>query len=118
MCRNDLPYVVPMSFVYDDGKIFLHSRGKGLKVDYVTANPRVCFQVDTLGENRWNSVIAFGKASLSDDIEIKMKMFERFMGKNMQGHGGKQFRREDLSKMPMTIWRIDIEELTGREGIW
>lgn len=27
LSRDDQPYVVPMSFVYHDGKIYLHSRG-------------------------------------------------------------------------------------------
>jgi hypothetical protein len=45
-------------------------------------------------------------------------MFDAFTGKDMQGHGGKQFQREDLEKMEMTIWEIEILELTGREGMW
>jgi len=118
LSNNDLPYVIPMSYVYHDGRIFLHSRGKGKKVEYVARNPKVCFQVDAMEKGRWSSVLISGTASLSDDIETKMKMFAAFMGKDMQGHGGKQFKREDLEKMPMTIWEIKIEELTGREGIW
>lgn len=118
LCLSDRPYVIPMSYVFLDNKIYLHSRGNGKKVEYVTGNPNVCFQVDSLKDNRWTSIIAYGTASLSDDIETKMKMFAAFMGKEMKGHGGKQFKREDLEKMPMTIWEIRIEELTGREGIW
>ena len=26
--------------------------------------------------------------------------------------------REELEKMPMTIWEIKILEMTGREGVW
>ena len=115
---NNAPYVVPMSFVYRGGKIYLHSRGKGKKVLYATKNPRVCFQIDHLEKNRWSSVIAFGTAKLSDDVEAKKRMFDSFTGKDMQGHGGKQFSREELEKMEMTVWEIEIEELTGREGIW
>jgi hypothetical protein len=118
LSNRDLPYVIPMSYVYQDGKIFLHSRGNGKKVEYVTRNPKVCFQVDAMEKDRWSSVLIFGTAKLSDDIEAKMKMFEAFTGKEMKGHGGKQFKREDLEKMPMTIWEIRIEEMTGREGIW
>ena len=115
---NNEPYVVPMSFVYRGGKIFLHSRGKGKKVLYATKNPKVCFQIDHLEKNRWSSVEAFGTAKLSDDVEAKKRMFDAFTGKDMQGHGGKQFSREELEKMEMTIWEIEILELTGREGMW
>ena len=46
LCKDNQPYVIPMSYVYHDGKIYLHSGGKGKKILYVTANPRVCFQID------------------------------------------------------------------------
>ncbi len=115
---NNAPYVVPMSFVYRGGKIYLHSRGKGMKVLYATENPNVCFQIDHLEKSRWSSVIAFGTAKLSLDVEAKKRMFDAFTGKDMQGHGGKQFSQEELEKMEMTVWEIEISELTGREGLW
>ncbi len=118
LSQNDAPYVIPMSYVYANGKIYLHSRGRGKKVDIASQNPKVCFQIDLLDKNRWSSVLAFGRAKLSEDNEAKKRMFDIFMGNEMKGHGGKQFSREELEKMEMTIWEIDIEELTGREGMW
>lgn len=112
------PYVIPMSYVYHEGRIYLHSRGEGKKVRFVRDNPRVCFQVDRLSGGRWSSVLAYGRARLSSDLESKMRMFDAFIGKDMQGHGGKGFSREDIGQMDMTIWEIEVEELTGREGIW
>jgi len=118
LSSNNVPYVVPMSFVFRGGKIYLHSRGKGKKVEYATKNPNVCFQIDHLEKNRWSSVIATGTAKLSGDVEAKKRMFDVFTGKDMQGHGGKQFSREELERMEMTVWEIEIEDLTGREGMW
>jgi hypothetical protein len=45
-------------------------------------------------------------------------MFESFTARSLKGHGSKAFSREDLEKMEMTIWEIEVEEITGREGIW
>ena len=118
LSRDDQPYVVPMSFVYHDGKIYLHSRGRGRKVQYASENPRVCFQVDVLEKGRWMSVNAFGRAELLDDIEAKQRMFDAFTAKGQGGHGGKKFSRVELERMPMTVWEIEIEEMTGREGVW
>jgi uncharacterized protein len=118
LTKGGQPYVVPMSYVYQDGRIYLHSRGNGKKVEYVTENPRVCFQIDLLDKERWSSVIATGIARLSDSIEAKQKMFDAFTNKGQGGHGGKKFSREELERMPMTIWEIEIEEMTGREGVW
>lgn len=118
LSREDQPYVVPMSFVYHEGKIYLHSRGMGRKVQYAAENPRICFQVDHLEKGKWTSVNAFGRAELSDDIEAKQRMFDVFTRKGLGGHGGKSFQRQDLERMDMTIWEIAIDELTGREGVW
>ena len=118
LAKNAEPYVVPMSYVYQDGRIYLHSRGNGKKVEYVNENPRVCFQIDLLEKERWSSVIATGVARLSDSVEAKQKMFDAFTNKGQGGHGGKKFSREELERMPMTIWEIEITEMTGREGVW
>lgn len=81
-------------------------------------NSRVCFEVDLLNKDRWSSVLAFGKAKLSSDIEAKTRMFDAFIKKDIGGHGDKKFQREELERMEMTIWEIEVVELTGREGIW
>jgi nitroimidazol reductase NimA-like FMN-containing flavoprotein (pyridoxamine 5'-phosphate oxidase superfamily) len=115
---SEQAYVIPMSYVYSKGKILLHSRGSGKKIEFVTKNPRICFQIDALDGNLWSSVLVYGTARLSDTIEAKQRMFEAFTEKGLSGHGGKNFQAEELEKMPMTIWEISIVELTGREGIW
>jgi nitroimidazol reductase NimA-like FMN-containing flavoprotein (pyridoxamine 5'-phosphate oxidase superfamily) len=118
LSQNDMPYVIPISYVYSKGIIYLHSRGKGRKVEIAAKNPNVCFEVDLLDKDCWSSVVVSGRASLSSDLEAKARMFGAFTGKEMGGHGGAQFKREDLEKMEMTIWEIEIKDMTGREGIW
>lgn len=118
LCKDNQPYVIPMSYVYHDGKIYLHSGGKGKKILYVTANPRVCFQIDLLEKGKWSSVNASGRAELSEGIDAKQRMFDAFTNKGLGGHGGKNFQRQDLERMDMTVWEIAIDELTGREGAW
>jgi hypothetical protein len=118
LSMNNLPYVVPMSYVYHGNAIYLHSRGKGKKVEYATENSNVCFQIDVLENDHWSSVAVFGDVRLSDSVEAKQKMFDAFTEKGQGGHGGKKFQREELEKMDMTIWEINIKEMTGREGVW
>ena len=118
LSSDDNPYVIPMSYVYSGGKIYLHSRGGGRKIEMAVKNSRVCFEVDLLNENHWSSVLAFGKAKLSSDIEAKARMFDAFINKGIGGHGDKKFQREELERMEMTIWEIEVVEMTGREGIW
>ena len=118
LSKDNQPYVVPMSYVYQDGKLYLHSRGMGKKVEYATNNPRVCFQIDVLEKERWSSVVVSGISHLSDSVEAKQKMFDAFTKKGQGGHAGKKFSREEMEKMPMTIWEIEILEMTGKEGVW
>ena len=118
LAHDNRPYVVPMSHVYQDGKLYLHSRGMGKKVEYATKNPRVCFQIDVLEKEHWSSVVVFCISRLSDSVEAKQKMFDAFTKKGQGGHAGKKFSREELEKMPMTIWEIEILEMTGKEGVW
>ena len=40
------PYVVPVSYGYDQGRIFFHSAKQGKKVDFMRRNNKVCFEVD------------------------------------------------------------------------
>ncbi len=115
---GDSPYVIPISYVFDSGKILLHSRGDGKKLEMAHANPMVCFQVDSMDGGRWRSVVVQGRASLFDDIDAKRRMFDAFTSSGMAGHAGKAFRSEDLDRMEMTVWEIELLEVTGREGIW
>ena len=42
---DDYPYGVPISYVYDDGKIYLHCAKTGHKIDGIIKNPKVSFCV-------------------------------------------------------------------------
>lgn len=118
LSTGDRPYVVPMSFVFADGKVFLHSRSAGEKFEMARANPNVCLEVDSIDRDRWRSVIVRGRATLSTTTEAKRRMFEAFTSRNIGGHGGKAFTWEMLEKMEMCVWEIEVLEMTGREGIW
>jgi nitroimidazol reductase NimA-like FMN-containing flavoprotein (pyridoxamine 5'-phosphate oxidase superfamily) len=118
LSSGDQPYVVPMSYVYAGGVILLHSGLRGKKLEIARVNPRVSFEVDSVERGRWRSVIVLGTARLSSDAEAKGRLFDIFTKSEMGGHAGKRFSREDMEKMPMVIWEIEIEEITGREGVW
>lgn len=118
LSADDVPYVVPISYVYAEEKIYLHSGRHGKKVKMAKVNPRVCFEVDVLEGRSWKSVLALGRASISEELEDKEKVFDAFMRSKMGGHGGQAFSRKDLENMPMCVWEIEIEEISGREGMW
>jgi len=46
LCRDNIPYVVPVSFGYDGADIYFHTAGKGRKIDFIAAGNQVCFELE------------------------------------------------------------------------
>ena len=74
---DDYPYAVPLSFAYDDGKLFFHCAKTGHKIDGIERNAKVSFCVIAADDvqqstftTHFRSAIAFGRARvLTDDDE-------------------------------------------------
>ena len=57
---NGRIYVVPITYVYDDGYVIGHTK-EGMKIEFLRENPECCFEVDEMkGISHWQSVIAWG----------------------------------------------------------
>lgn len=131
---NDEPYVVPVSYAYHEGKIYIHSE-RGKKTEYLTKNPRVCFQIDEVYENgSWKSVIIYGKAKFVEDFQRGLRiLFEKFSEPYMRVEDAAIARKrmEDFLStvsgirapptesggMQFYVYEIEIEEITGRQEI-
>jgi uncharacterized protein len=79
---NGEPYVVPINYVLEDGKIYSHSL-PGRKIDALRAHPRACLQVDEIHNDfEWRSVIAYGDfeeiRTPSDRRCVLSKLLARF----------------------------------------
>ena len=57
---DDGPYVVPVNYVFDGERAYLHSL-PGYKIQVMRVDPRVCLQVDEIADElNWKSVQVFG----------------------------------------------------------
>ncbi len=58
---NELSYVVPISYAYENNCVYAHTL-EGMKINMMRQNSKVCFAVHTM-ENmaNWQSVIAWGE---------------------------------------------------------
>lgn len=55
------PYVVPVTYVYDDGYVYGHS-WEGTKIQAMRQHPNVCFEVDDIEDmSEWRTIIAHGR---------------------------------------------------------
>jgi nitroimidazol reductase NimA-like FMN-containing flavoprotein (pyridoxamine 5'-phosphate oxidase superfamily) len=82
------PCVVPLNFVYYDGRIFFHCAKEGKKLDNIKNNQKVCFEVDELTGIKdaekscdfgayYRSVIVFGETRIIDNIDLERQVLAR-----------------------------------------
>lgn len=135
VCRLGLsddgqPYIVPVNFGYEDGVIFVHSAPEGRKIDIIRKNPRVCFEVDVDLElvkaeaacdwtAHYESVIGFGRASITEDDASKRRGLDvimRHYAAEGAGAGDGAYAYKDAALNKMVIIRVDIESMTGKRS--
>jgi nitroimidazol reductase NimA-like FMN-containing flavoprotein (pyridoxamine 5'-phosphate oxidase superfamily) len=75
---DDYPYAVPLSFAYEDGKLFFHCATAGHKLDAVYRNERASFCVIAADDivpskftTHFRSAIVFGKVRVVTDDSAK-----------------------------------------------
>ena len=118
------PYAVPISYVYDDGKLYFHSAMSGHKVDAIRNCDKASFCVidqDNVKPAEYTtyfrSVIAFGRIHIVED-EKEKQAIARSLGNRYNPNQEEALQKElehGLSRM-LAI-RFDIEHLTGKEAI-
>ena len=121
---GDYPYAVPISYVYDDGKLYFHSALTGHKVDAIRKCDKASFCVierDDVQPERYTtfyrSVIAFGRIHIVGNEEEKLS-FARMLGNRYNPNDEEHLKKElekGFSRMLMICF--DIEHLTGKEAI-
>jgi uncharacterized protein len=124
LSRYDQPYLVPVCFGYDGTRLFFHTGLRGQKVDFLRANPRVCFEFegpsgalphDSLG-CKWSfsyrTVIGTGLAVEIQDPHERGRGLDQIM----RQYSGKADWVYDPAALARTlIWRIDVVAMTGRQ---
>ena len=121
---NDYPYAVPLSYVYQEGRIYFHSALSGHKVDAIRKCDKASFCVieqDDVQPEKYTtffrSVIAFGRIHIIEDEHEKLET-ARMLGNRYNPNHDEALQKEiegGLSRMLMI--RFDIEHLTGKEAI-
>lgn len=121
---NDYPYAVPISYVYDGGRLYFHSALSGHKVNAIRKCDKASFCVidqDEVHPEKYTtffrSVIAFGRIRIIDDETEKLET-ARMLG-NRYNPNQEEALQEELQKSlsRMLMLRFDIEHLTGKEAI-
>jgi nitroimidazol reductase NimA-like FMN-containing flavoprotein (pyridoxamine 5'-phosphate oxidase superfamily) len=121
--EDGFPYVTPLHFVAVDGCIYFHGRPKGLKLDNLRKNSKVCFEVESSHtclpadtpcrtSTACQSVIIRGEAAPLADKDRIIRILDAIVAKYAPQHQGKGYPDEIL-KMTVVV-EIKVRERTGK----
>jgi nitroimidazol reductase NimA-like FMN-containing flavoprotein (pyridoxamine 5'-phosphate oxidase superfamily) len=120
---NDMPYVVPVIFGYEDNCLYFHSYQQGKKIDILQKNNNICFEVDVDVELekakkackwdvKYRSVIGFGKAYFVEELEEKRKAFDIIMAH----YSDERFDFPEKKLVKAAVIKIEIESISGKKS--
>ena len=122
---NGYPYAVPISYVYDGGKIYFHSAKSGHKIDAIQRTEKASFCVidqDLVVPEEYTtyfrSVIAFGQIRIiEDDLEKRAaieKLAIKYAPEDTAANRDDAINRE---WKPLCMLEMKIDHITGKEAI-
>jgi nitroimidazol reductase NimA-like FMN-containing flavoprotein (pyridoxamine 5'-phosphate oxidase superfamily) len=125
--REGIPVIKPVHFLYEDGKVYIHSSKKGEKIEDLRRGSPVCFEVDDFiaygatqsspckAHSYYRSVIIKGKGILVREKERKRRILGLMMEKYQPEGGYGEISEESLNQT--TLIEISIQEMTGKERL-
>jgi nitroimidazol reductase NimA-like FMN-containing flavoprotein (pyridoxamine 5'-phosphate oxidase superfamily) len=119
---KDEPYVIPVNYVYEPGRVIFHCALEGKKLEYIRSNPRACFTVGRQNgkvvrhpqgaqchiEN--DSVVCYGQARIVEPIEERLQLLNIF-NHHLQPDAPVILAAEGAMCFAV---EIKIEQMTGR----
>lgn len=119
--KDGYAYGVPLNFAYRNNSIYIHCAADGQKVDNMEHNNKVSFctvgTTELLGQKfttNYESVIAFGRASLVEEIEEKKDALEaliyKYSPKDIEA--GLAYVKRGFDGV--TVYKIAVEHLEGK----
>ena len=121
MSDDGQPYVIPMSFGYQDGAVYFHCAPEGRKIEILRKNPRVCIEFDVdcqlkTGDSacKWGfnfqSAIAFGVAAFIEDSTEKRAALDIIM----RQYSNEVFTYPESAVDKIVVIKVTVTELTGK----
>jgi nitroimidazol reductase NimA-like FMN-containing flavoprotein (pyridoxamine 5'-phosphate oxidase superfamily) len=122
---DNRPYVVPMNFVYYQGKVYFHCAHEGQMISYLKANSQVCFEVDESEPIpnvdpceftfKYRSVIADGRVRFIESVQEKRAVLALFVQKYDKGKIA-VYPIPEGKLADVAVGEIAVEKVTGRKN--
>lgn len=119
--EDGYPRTLPLSYVYDEGRLYFHSAREGEKVEELHRDPRVSFTVVTgtkvlpdLFSTAYQSVIAVGHVSVVEGEEKRQALrglMKKYSSEYLES-GEKYLQGAEKATL---VYRMDLLQVTGKE---
>ncbi|WP_219834231.1 pyridoxamine 5'-phosphate oxidase family protein [Paenibacillus sp. R14(2021)] len=132
LSSEDVPYVIPLNFVWLKDNIYFHGAEKGRKVTYIEHNPRACFTVsENYGtitspipaktDTAYRSVIIEGTLLRVNDLDEATEAMEIMLNKYVPGYYDRPLGRTHLERYvsplgsPTAIYKLIAASVAAKE---
>lgn len=106
---GELPYVVPLNFIWMNGAIYFHGAAQGKKIELIHANPNGCFTVaEEYGtlvspipaktDTAYMSVMLLGVIETVNDIIEATSAMQGMLDKYVPGYHNKKLSKTHVEK--------------------
>ena len=133
MDAEGYPYITPVNFVFHAGCVYFHCAPKGEKLDNLTRDPRVCFEVDVplayleVGFNPernpcrthqlYHSVIIRGVARIVPDGELKTAALNALLAKHEGNRAFPAVTLDSPDNKACCVVEIKPEKMTAKSDL-
>ncbi len=124
LIKDNVPYIVPVSFGYSDNAIYFHTAQEGQKVEFIDAGHIACFELElgvrllTEGSNpcdwgfSYQSVIGYGTIHELTEHQEKVRGLELILRQYVTGKWPMAAPHVEHTR----VWKLDIESITGKQS--
>ncbi len=123
LCRDNIPYVVPMCYGYSEGCLYFHSAREGLKLEFIRNNRLACFEIETdvsvkpdEEAYRWSmnyrSVIGYGNLEEVSGTGNKLEAMNVLM-QHYSGTDNWNISEHMIDNV--LILKLSVTEITGKK---
>ncbi|MBP3964570.1 pyridoxamine 5'-phosphate oxidase family protein [Paenibacillus lignilyticus] len=132
LSAGDVPYVIPLNYVWVNNAIYFHGAEEGRKITYIAQNPQACFTVcenygtitspvpaDT--DTAYMSVIIEGALLPVTDINEAMEAMQVMLDKYVPGYYDRPLGRVHLERYisslgsKTAIYKLPADSLSAKE---
>ena len=119
---GDIPFLVPVFYVFDGGSVYFHSAKVGTKMRILAKNPNICFEVSLDQgvveadaacdfEARHRTAIGWGKAVSVEDESGKIRILDLLVAKFTE----RKFEYPQAMLSHTAVTRVEIVSLKGKK---